>query len=391
MAPHIHIDPFNGVTGDMLLCALVDLGAPQEAVGRAVGRVRLPGVDGISLGFDPVEEHGVQGLRLRVTVTPPEQPEHRTAAEIRRALAEASLAPAVRDRAVGALDRIAAAQARVRGVPAEAVRLGGIGGAQTLVALVGVAQAVEELGSPSVTCDPLPLGRGEIPCGGATVPGPAPATLEILKGVPVRGLDVPLETVTAVGAALVRTLSARVGPAPAMILQSVGTGFGARGLPDRPNCLRAWLGDAEEGGPGDLALLEANIDDLPGEILGTLIGAAMEAGALDAWITPVLMKKGRPAHVVSALCPAAAAARVEEALFRHSSTLGVRRSRWERRCLGRTWETAETPWGPVRVKVGRRGARVVNRAPEFEDCRRIALEHGVPLKDVYIAVWKAIG
>ncbi len=391
MALHIHIDPFNGVAGDMLLCALVDLGAPQEAVRRAVEGVRPAGGQGISVDFDPVEEHGVRGLRLRLAVNPPEQPGPRDAAELRRALAEAPLAPGVRERAIGALDRIVAAEARVRGVPPESVRFHDVGWADTLMCLVGVAQAMEELGSPSVSCDALPLGRGETPWGYGTEPGPAPVTLEILKGVPVRRVDVPLETVTPAGAALVRTLCARVGPGPEMVLHAVGTGFGPHTLPGRLNCLRAWLGDVAEGGPGDLTLLEANIDDMPGEILGTLIAAAMEAGALDAWITPVLMKKGRPAHVISALCPASAAARVEETLFRHSSTLGVRRSRWERRCLDRSWETAETPWGPVRVKVGRLGTRTINRAPEFEDCQRIAREHGIPLKDVYIAVWKAVG
>ena len=391
MALHIHIDPFNGVTGEMLLCALVHLGAPPDAVGRAVGRVRLAGMPGLSLDFHPVEEHGVSGLRLRVAAPTEEAAWDPDAAQLRRALAEAPLAPGVRARAIGALDLVTEAEALVRGVPAEAVRLREIGGPEILVGLVGVPQALEELGSPSVSCDALPLGRGRTPGSRDALPSPAPTTLEILKGVPVCGLDVPLETVTPAGAALVRTLAARMGPVPEMVLHAVGAGFGTRALPGRPDCLRVWLGDVAESGPGELTLLEANIDDLPGEILATLIGAAMESGALDAWITPVLMKKGRPAHVISALCPAAAAARVEEVLFRHSSTLGVRRSRWQRRCLDRSWETVETPWGPVRVKVGRLGARTMNRAPEFEDCQRVAREHGVPLKDVYIAVWKAIG
>jgi hypothetical protein len=219
--------------------------------------------------------------------------------------------------------------------------------------------------------------------------------LELLKGFPVAGLDLEGEVVTPTGAALVTTLAAPA-PAPPMLLEAFGAGFGQSEFPGRPNCLRLFLGTRLDGAAQSdgvsrehLMLLAANIDDLPAEILGTLIDTCLQAGALDAWLTPVLMKKGRPASLLHALCPADRTWAVERSLFRSSSTLGIRRSWVERDALGRLWEEADTPWGRVRIKVGRLGNEVVNRAPEFEDCLRLAEVAGVPVKEVYAAALAA--
>jgi uncharacterized protein (DUF111 family) len=176
-----------------------------------------------------------------------------------------------------------------------------------------------------------------------------------------------------------------------MVLEAVGAGFGSSEAPGRPNCVRLFLGDSTARGFERewLLVLEANLDDLPAEILATLIETCLEAGALDAWLTPVMMKKGRPGHVLSVLCREDAAVSIEEVVFRHSSTLGIRRKGVERDALERAWEEAGTPWGPVRIKKGILRGVVVNRAPEFEDCRRLAQESGVPVKEVYAAALSA--
>ncbi|RMG86829.1 MAG: nickel pincer cofactor biosynthesis protein LarC [Candidatus Dadabacteria bacterium] len=391
MARHLHIDPWNGIAGDMFLAALVDAGADPEEIRRAIASARLAGVRGIEVSFPEVTSHGLRGRALRVRVEPPEQPPHRRAAELRRAIAGADLPPGVRDRALDLLDRLARAEARVHGVDPAEVHFHEIGGADTVVDLVGAAAGLDALGVDSVSCGVLPLGRGQIRSSHGVLPSPAPATLELLKGVPVRGVEAEMETVTPTGAALAAGLAGSFGPAPAFALEAVGTGFGTTLLKDRPNCLRVWLGRRDTAAGDEVVLLETNLDDIPGELLGPVIGALLTAGALDAWITPILMKKGRPAHLVAALCPPEREPAVEEAFWRHTTTLGVRKSRWSRACLERTWTTAQTPWGPVRVKVGRRGTEVFQRAPEYEDCLAIARRHGVPLKLVYEAVWQNMG
>ncbi len=392
MSVHLHIDPWNGAAGDMLLAALVDAGASAEAVTSAVVGVRVPGVDRVELSFPTVASHGLAGRALRVSVHPEVQPPHRSAFELRQAVEEAPLPEPVRARALSALGLLTRAEAAVHGMEPEHVHFHEIGGVDTVIDLVGVAAALEQLGVTSITCGELPLGGGSIRCSHGTLPSPAPATLEILRGTSVRGVDLAMETVTPTGAALLRATVNAFGPSPAMDLEAVGTGFGTVRVPDRPNCLRVWLGRARRDGASDeVILLEANLDDLTGELLGPLIPRLLEAGALDAWITPVLMKKGRPAHVVSALCPPARVGAVEEVFWRETSTLGVRRARWERTCLDRSWEDVATPWGRVRVKVGHRNGRVVQRAPEFEDCLTAARRAGVPLKEVYAAVWRCMG
>jgi len=393
MAPHLHLDPFSGIAGDMLLAGLVHLGAPAGEVEEALNRVPFPGLERVRLAFPAEESHGVRGLRLAIEMEPPPVQTHRTYPELREAIAATPLPDRARQRSLEALELLARAEAKVHGVQPEQVHFHELGGFDTVVDLVGGCLALDLLGVSSVSCGPLPLGRGSIRCAHGVLPSPAPATLELLTGLPTVGLDLELELVTPTGAALARALASRFAPPPPMVLRAAGAGFGTSRLPGRPNCLRLLLGDPTPAGDGreSLWVLEANLDDLPPEILATLPEACLAAGALDAWLTPALMKKGRPAHLLSALCREDARAAVEEAFFRHSSTLGVRALAVERLALERRWAEVATPWGGVRVKLGARGGRVVNRAPEFEDCRRVAEEAGVPLKEVYAAALAGVG
>jgi uncharacterized protein (TIGR00299 family) protein len=391
---HLHIDPFSGLAGDMFVAALVHLGAPAGAMTEALNSIRFPGVDSVELRFHDVESHGVRGLRLEISITPRRQTAHRHYAEIRDAIASAALEGNVRRRALEALETVGRAEAAAHGVALEEVHFHELGGFDSVVDFVGAALGIEALGVESVTSNPLPLGRGEIRSAHGTLPSPAPATLEILKGLPTVGLDIALELVTPTGAALAKTFVGSFGPPPPMVLEAVGAGFGSSSIPGRPNCVRLFAGDDSGGGlrREPMLLLETNLDDLPAEVLGTLIATCIGAGAIDAWLTPTVMKKGRPAHVLSALCREEVSGALEEAFFRHSSTLGVRRTRIDRDALERRWEKVVTPWGPVRLKLGVLNGAVVNRAPEFEDCAALAERAGVPVKEVYgaaLAGWQA--
>lgn len=394
MGRHLHLDPLSGIAGDMLLAGLVHLGASPQAIEDAVNAVPAPVATRVRLGFDPHGAWGVRGLRLRVTLDPPRATESRAYSELRGALASAPLPASVQARSLAALEALARAEAAVRGLELDQVRFCELGGFDTVVDLVGGCLGLELLGIESASCGPLPLGRGTMPDSRAGAsPCPSPTALELLHGLPTVGLDVEHELVTPTGAALARTLASSFGPAPLMLLLGTGAGFGTAVLPGRPNCLRLFLGEGVEPPPGrePLRVLEANLDDLSPEILATLPEACLAAGALDAWLTPILMKKGRPAHLLSALCRPQDQGAVEAAVFRHSSTLGIRSLGVERAALERRWEEVSTPWGPVRIKLGILEGEVVNRAPEFEDCRRIAQSADVPLKEVYTVALAAPG
>jgi uncharacterized protein (TIGR00299 family) protein len=383
MPRHLHIDPFTGIAGDMFLAGLLSLGAPLEAVERALGRISFPGVRRIRL--EPVEigSHGLYGLAVRVAPEPPPARASSTYREVTAWVVEATPPGRALDRARRALDALAAAVAKTARLPLEEVTFPELGGLDTVVDLVGAAVGLEALDVESLTCGPLPLTRAAAQGAGGRLPCPAPATLELLSGWPVFGLELEGEVVTPTGAALATAL-AEPKPPPRMALRAWGEGFGSSRFPGRPNCIRLLLGEREaEDARELLVVLEANLDDLSAELLAVLPDVCLQAGALDAWFSPALMKKGRPAHVLHALCAEGARPAVEDALFRHSSTLGVRGYRVERSSLERAWVEAETPWGAVRVKIARRGGEILNRAPEFEDCRAVAERARVPVKEVY--------
>ncbi len=298
----------------------------------------------------------------------------------------------MRDRALSAFEALARAEARAQGVAEEAVRFRPVEAVDSIVGFLGCALALDLLQVQTVSCGPIPVGLGEAGEDPTRPPSPSPSTLELLRGVPIVGMELGFETVPPTGAALVRTLAASFGPAPSMTLRRAGVGFGSQEPAHRPHCLQVLVGTVGKTGGvhRPLTLLETNLDDLSAEILATLIEECMAAGALDAWLTPVLMKKGRPAHTLAALCPPDRVDELEGVIFQHTSTLGLRRSAVDRVSLERHWEQVETPWGSVRVKVGSRDGRPLNRAPEFEDCRAAAERAGIPLKEVYAAALKAL-
>jgi hypothetical protein len=320
------------------------------------------------------------------------------------------------ERALAVFRRLAEAEARVHGSTAEKVHFHEVGAVDAIVDIFGVCAGLEMLGIERVVSSPLPMGSGYVDAEHGRLPVPVPAVVELMKGVPSRPCDEEGELVTPTGAALVVTLAEAFGPMPAMVIEKVGYGAGARGMSPRPegrgsngtagrghvpNVLRIILGraapasssatpgQADDAEADTVWLLEANVDDASGETLGAATQALFEAGALDVWLVPATMKKGRPGVVLACLATEGLVAAVEEAIFRETPTFGVRRSAVERTKLAREHATVETAFGPVRVKVGRRGGKVMTASPEYEDCRRLAEERGAAFREVYAAAMAA--
>ncbi|ACL67785.1 protein of unknown function DUF111 [Anaeromyxobacter dehalogenans 2CP-1] len=380
------LEPVGGIAGDMFLAAAIDLGVDAAALARALESL---GVPGWRLVVTRKAEHGIQGTHVDVVVEG-EQPASRGLAEILGLVAASGLPPRAREAARALFERIGEAEARVHGVPISEVHFHEVGAVDSIVDVCGAAVALDLLGWPAVRSAPPELGRGLVRTAHGTMPVPPPAVLELLKGKPVRPGGPPGEAVTPTGAALLAVL-AEVGPLPAHVPVRVGYGVGTRAWPDRPNVLRATLAEpapgAGAGGPGPDALwvLEANLDDCPGQLVARAIEAALEAGALDAWAAPLTMKKGRPGVLLGALCDEARRAAVTGALFAETTTLGVRRHPVERDALERALEPVETAYGSVRVKVARLGGRELGAHPEYEDCAACARAAGVAVREVMAA------
>jgi pyridinium-3,5-bisthiocarboxylic acid mononucleotide nickel chelatase len=394
------LEPIGGIAGDMMLAALLHLGAPRSALDEclaaladASGALDLRGTQVVA---EPVEVSGIRAVHVDVRV-PPEvirrEPHHRPFRAIRELLERARLPDRARELALVAFTRLAEAEGRVHGVPADEVEFHEVGAVDSIVDVAGSAALVAALAPARIVSLPPPSGGGTARAAHGPIPIPGPAVLEVMRGRALRPSG-PGERTTPTGAALLAAWTEAADSLPELSIQSVGYGAGSKRWDDAPNLLRAVLGAAVRGQPGGGAgwVLEANLDDLSPQLVAAALEAVLAAGAADAWIAPVTMKKGRPGHLLGAVVPEAARAAVEDALFRETSTLGLRAYRVERSVLDREVIEVATPYGPIRVKVGRRGGAVVNAAPEFEDCRLRAREHGVGVKEVLaaaLAAWRS--
>jgi len=376
-----YLDCFSGVSGNMLLGALIDCG-----LGRADLEAALSGLplEGWKLKCERARRGPIDCTLVEVEVGAP-QPE-RGLVEISELLRRSSLDARVVEAAEGIFRRLAEAEAAVHGMPVESVRFHEVGAVDAVVDIVGAVAGFHLLGIERAACSPLPLGGGWVETAHGKLPVPAPATVKLLEGVPTYGGDGQTELVTPTGAALVTGLCAAFGPMPPMTVRRVGYGAGSRDLP-HPNCLRMFVGEAAEApgvaAPESLLLLETNLDDMNPELYGHVMERLFEAGALDVFITPIIMKKTRPASLLTVLAARDKQAELLRILFRETTTFGVRAREVTRYCLEREWVTVDTPYGRVRVKVARLAGQVVTASPEHEDCKRLARETGVPLKDIY--------
>jgi hypothetical protein len=382
----LYLEPVGGIAGDMFLAAGVDLGVSPEAISHALSGLKVPGW---KLAVSRAVRHAISGTHLDVVLDEREAHPHRAYADIRQLIEAAdTLSPRAKERALAVFRAIGEAEAKVHGVSIDAIHFHEVGAVDSIVDICGAAVVLDLLGDPEVYAAPPPLGSGTIRVAHGNMPIPVPATLELLKDVPVRFEGVG-ELTTPTGAALLKVL-ARIGqPPPDFIVERIGYGVGTKDFRDRPNVLRASTGRAESRSEG-LWVLEANLDDSTPQLLGYLVEHVLGEGALDAWVAPVTMKKARPGHLLGVLVEGGAREKMEDLLLRESTTLGVRSYRVERKALERDWVEVETPWGRVRVKRGLRQGVVLNAHPEFEDCRKVAESAGVPLKQVMAAALAAL-
>lgn len=372
----LYLEPVGGIAGDMFLAAALDLGVPLEKLREALSSLPL---SGYRLTASRTVRHGIAGTHLEVEMEP-RPGEERSLAEI-RSLIEASGMPArAKERALAVFQRIGEAEAKVHEVPLERIHFHEVGAVDSVVDICGAAVALELLGDPEVYAAPPPLGSGLAKTEHGFIPVPGPATLELLRGLPVR-FEGTGELTTPTGAALLATL-ARIELPPQMAVERVGYGVGTQDFPDRPNLLRASLGQRVALPAQATWVLEANLDDCTPQLLGALLERLLQQGALDAYVLPATMKKSRPGHLLGVLAPADKKEALVQAILAESTTLGVRSHPVERVVLERSFQEVETPFGRVRVKLGRLGERVLNAQPELEDCRALAEQAGVPLKRV---------
>jgi pyridinium-3,5-bisthiocarboxylic acid mononucleotide nickel chelatase len=374
----LYLDCVAGVAGDMLLGALLDAGADPQVVGAGLAGL---GVERLELRTERVSRQSISATHATIDAAPG-QPQ-RDWRSIRTLIDAADLPERARERAQEAFRRLAHAEARIHDVAPEQVHFHEVGAVDAIGEVCGVALALEDLGVDRVVCSPLPVGRGFVAAAHGRLPLPAPATLALLEGAPLYGVEVETELVTPTGAALVAALAAGYGPLPRITLETAGYGAGSRDGAELPNVVRAILG--AEIGPASrpVSLIEANLDDLLPELAPDAAAACFAAGALDVWTAPAQMKHGRPGFVLSALARPGEETAVATAMLRETSTLGVRIARLDRIELERESRTVEVAGEPVRVKVGRLDGRVVNLAPEHADCERVARRSGAPVKTVW--------
>jgi uncharacterized protein (TIGR00299 family) protein len=379
------IDASAGIAGDMLLGALVDLGVPLDAMQAAVDAV-LPAA--ARLTRETVRRAGLRAEKVDVEMLEAAQAAPaRTWLDIRRLLGAAALPDDVRALALRVFEGLALAEGRVHGVPAEHVHFHEVGAIDAIADVVGSCVGFARLDAAGVVLSPVALGAGTVRTAHGTLPVPVPAVLELARGWEVAAAAPDAgELATPTGLALGTAVAGTSGPLPAMTVLGTGVGAGSRDTPGRANVVRLVLGEAAaggrpEGGPG-VVLLETNVDDLDPRVWPDVLDRLLAAGALDAWLTPILMKKGRPAHTLHVLAPPDAEQALTDVVLTHTSTLGLRRIVAARHVLERAWVPVQVPGGQVRVKVGHRDGHVVHVTPEHDDALELSRRSGVPLAHV---------
>jgi len=425
----LYLDIFSGISGDMFIGALLDLGIDTHQFEHELEKLRL---DGYHLHVSREQKSGIAGIKFDVHLEDNHEHAHhhhehehshahhhahghshahehehhhheheRTFSEIKQLISKSALSEWVKKKSIAIFQRIADAEGAIHGKPPEQVHFHEVVAIDSIVDIVGACIALEMLGKPRVLAAPVVEGVGWIDCAHGRFPIPAPATLAILgaRGVAVTQCDEPHELVTPTGAALLAELAESFGPMQGLVAEKIGFGLGTRENKTRPNVLRAVLGKestvhspqstvALDWEKDTIAVLETNLDDVSAEILGNFVERVLAAGALDVFHTPVQMKKNRPGVLLTILCAESDADRFSEMILRETSAFGVRRHPAERRKLRREFTTVKTPFGEVTVKIGKLDGKIVQAAPEFESCRKVAEQAKVPLKQVYEAAVK---
>ncbi|HVA00192.1 MAG TPA: nickel pincer cofactor biosynthesis protein LarC [Terriglobia bacterium] len=387
-----YLDCSSGISGDMFLAALLDAGVEFARLQEELKKLPLGTYE---FTQSRVMRRGLAGNHVEIEV-PGKQP-HRHLSHIEALIGGAPIPEPVKQTALRIFRRLGEVEARLHNVSVEKIHFHEVGAVDAILDIVGVCLGFDLLGNPELTCSPLNVGGGRVEAAHGSLPVPAPATAELLKGIPIYSSGVEGELVTPTGAALVAELASSFGPMPRMIVEKIGYGAGTKDFPSHPNLARLFVGESTDvmksspGAAGDemVSVIEANVDDMSPQLYGYLAEKALAAGALDVTCTSVQMKKNRPGLLLTVLSRLEACDALADLLFEQTTTIGVRIYEARRKILERELVTVETPYGPVRVKVARRNGKEMNAAPEFEDCRWLAEEKSVPLKEVIIAAQAA--
>jgi uncharacterized protein (TIGR00299 family) protein len=382
----LYLDCFSGASGDMVLGAMLDLGLPLDGLKAAGGSLAREYGD---VSAEKVTRAGVTATKFRLHDTRPPVPDnghrHYHLKGIVNAIRRSALKPESQERAIHLFERLAEAEAAIHGTPIEKVHLHEVGALDSIIDIVGSVYAFDHFGIDDVMASPLNVGGGTVRCAHGDFPVPAPATARLLLDVPVYSNGTS-EMVTPTGALLVTGYARAFGPLPVMRVARIGYGAGDRDPKGTPNVLRILEGArADAGADPRVAKIECEIDDMNPQLFGPLMEHLLAAGALDVFYTPVQMKKSRPGTLVTVVAPTAARTTMTDILFRESTTIGIRYEEMSRTCLDRSTETVQTPYGEVRFKIARRDGQELNASPEFEDCARLAEQHGVSIKVVQAA------
>jgi uncharacterized protein (TIGR00299 family) protein len=408
-----YLDCFSGISGDMFLGALIDAGVSPKLLQDTVKALDI----GARLEISKVVRAGISATKVDVYANGekdlprevfweqhghdhPHEHSHghdhshehrhdhgRTLADIRKIIEKAAISSTAKATAIKIFETLGQAEAEIHGTSIDQVHFHEVGAVDAMVDIVCAAVGAESLAVDEWVCSPLNVGGGTVKCAHGTLPVPAPATLKLLRDAPVYSSGPQVELVTPTGAAIVKTLSTRFAPFPAMKIDKSGYGAGTRDFPEHPNLLRITIGEA---GPTDRAntsnesitVLEANLDDLSPQVLAYAMERLLAQGALDVFSVPVQMKKSRPGALLTVLAKMEDANRLTKTIFAETTTLGVRRREEQRQTLSRRWETVDTTWGPVRIKIANMNGSISNYAPEYEDCRTLAETQHVPLRTV---------
>jgi uncharacterized protein (TIGR00299 family) protein len=385
-----YFDCFSGISGDMVLGALVDAGCELAQMETQLRRIPI---SGWTISAEKISRKGLAATRVRVECA--EQHHHRSLSTILKLIQDAGLSEAVTNRASRIFQRLGEAEAHVHGAPIEKIHFHEVGAVDAIVDIVAAAIGFEMLGIDEFACSPLNVGGGRVETQHGTLPVPAPATALLLRDAPTYSSGIMRELVTPTGAAIASTVASHFGAQPAMKVRAIGYGAGAADLKEQANVLRLMLGEgtsihrAAEAWNETAVVLETNLDDMNPQLLGNFVDRAFEAGALDVFFTPVQMKKNRPGQLVTVLCSLEKSDSLTDLIFRETTTLGVRRSNVQRRTLCRESIAVETKLGRASVKIARLNGQILNAVPEYDDCEKIAATHSMPLKQVMAEVMYA--
>jgi pyridinium-3,5-bisthiocarboxylic acid mononucleotide nickel chelatase len=376
-----YFDCFSGISGDMTLAALVDAGCDAEHLRGELRGLQVPGWE---LSVEKVWKSGMAATYVHVRTA--DQEKHRSLTDIFKILSDSKLVPDVRDRAAAIFQKLGEAEARVHDMPLDKIHFHEVGAIDAIVDIVGACIGFAALGIDKFACSPLNVGGGTVKMAHGVLPVPAPATANLLQGKPTYSNGVRRELVTPTGAAIVATLCNSFGPQPSMTVSAIGYGAGRADLEGQPNVLRIMVGEAAErvvpGYDEEIAVIEANLDDMNPQIYGYFLEKALATRALDVYTTPVQMKKNRPGTLLTVLCKPQDTSGLMELIFAETTTIGARTYRAQRRALPRESVNVTTSYGDVRIKLSRVNGRVLHVAPEYDDCRKLAVEKNVPLQQV---------